>query len=134
MKQSDVPQDNNSSYAGIRKGLYATDGDGQYKLIPSNGWEPEHTVLSQALSQLEQEADAAKARVVAGKSSVLEFYMYHCRMDLGLLAQSTGQFKWRVKRHLKPQVFARLSEKQLTIYAEALGIELHDLKTGKLPT
>ncbi len=133
MKQSDVPQDNNSSYAGVRKGLYAIDSDGQYKLTPSSGWEPEHTVLSQALSQLEQEAEAAKARVLAGQSSVLEFYMYHCRMDLGLLAQSTGQSKWRVKRHLKPDVFARLSDKQLAVYAEALGVDLNDLKTGKLP-
>ena len=48
-------------------------------------------------------------------------------MDATLLAQSTGLFRWRVRRHLRPAVFARLPERILEKYATALGITVTQL-------
>jgi hypothetical protein len=43
-------------------------------------------------------------------------------MDVGLLSQVTGVWRWRVRRHLKPAGFARLPPALKLRYAEALGI------------
>jgi hypothetical protein len=48
--------------------------------------------------------------------------MYRARMDVELLSQTTGLWRWRVRRHLKPAGFARLSPALKLRYAEALGI------------
>jgi hypothetical protein len=52
-------------------------------------------------------------------------------MDLTLLAQSTGLWRWRVSRHLQPAHFAKLSPALLQRYADALGISRDALM--KLP-
>ena len=39
-----------------------------------------------------------------------------------------GIMVWRVKRHLKPKVFNRLSEKTLKKYTEVFNITLEQLK------
>jgi hypothetical protein len=68
--------------------------------------------------------------------------MYYRRMDVALLAQVSGFFQWRIRRHLKPAVFKKLNSKQLGRYAEALGLEasilnhlpelpLHDTDSSK---
>jgi hypothetical protein len=38
---------------------------------------------------------------------------------------------WRVKRHRKPSVFKRLSNKVLSKYAEAFEISIEELKNFK---
>jgi hypothetical protein len=48
--------------------------------------------------------------------------MYRARMDLALLSQATGLWRWRVRRHFRPQVFKRLPPALRQRYAEALGI------------
>jgi hypothetical protein len=55
--------------------------------------------------------------------------MVYRRMDLALLSQTSGVFRWRIRRHFRPAIYARLSEKLLQRYAEALGIETRVLKT-----
>jgi hypothetical protein len=61
--------------------------------------------------------------VVAGNTSPLEYHMYCARMDVALLAQAVGIWRWRVRRHFRPEVFARLSPELRRRYAEALGID-----------
>ncbi|EQD46670.1 hypothetical protein B2A_08804, partial [mine drainage metagenome] len=51
------------------------------------------------------------------------------RMDSSLLAQSTGFFKWRVHRHLKPGIFEKLPNRLKQRYAEALGLAPTQLDT-----
>ena len=48
--------------------------------------------------------------------------MYRARMDLALLSQSTGLWRWRIRRHFRPPVFAQLRLALKRRYAEALGI------------
>ncbi len=128
MKKEEVPQDRSPSFEGQTKAIYAIDTDGRYKITGSSGWEAEEIVLDQAISHFEQQASDALGRARDGLTAPLEYHMYDQRMDLTLLAQSAGFFKWRVRRHLRPAVFARLGDKLLERYADALGLEPQQLR------
>jgi len=127
MRERDVPQEGNRSLAGHRKAVYAVAEDGKLRLVPSRGWEVEEIVTRQAVEDLEKRAIEARARVLSGKSSPLEYHMYRARMDVELLSQTTGLWRWRVRRHLKPKTFARLPTALKRRYAEALGISVEAL-------
>ena len=117
-----VPQEGNATLGGHRKAVYARDADGQMVIAASRGWEVEEIVTSHAVQALHAQAEAARQRVEAGLASPLEFWMYERRMDLALLSQASGFWQWRVKRHLRPDGFAKLSTQQLERYAQALGM------------
>ena len=121
MKKEDVPQDRAKAFQGRSKALYAQDENGQYKIVPSSGWVAEEIVLDQAIAEYEIAAADALERARAGKTSPLEYHMCRCRMDVVLLAQSTGFFGWQVRRHLRPGKFRALSAAKKQRYAEALG-------------
>jgi hypothetical protein len=127
MRERDVPQEGNTTLAGHRKSIYAVGDDGKLRLVPSRGWEVEEIVTRQAVEDLERRASEARERVLAGATSPLEYHMYCARMDVALLSQTTGLWLWRVRRHLKPRVFARLPLKLRQRYAEALGISVEAL-------
>jgi hypothetical protein len=127
MREQDVPQEGNATLAGHRKGIYAVGDDGKLRLIPSRGWEVEEIVTRQAVEDLERRALDARERVRAGETSPLEYHMYRARMDVALLAQTTGLWRWRVRRHFKPRVFARLPLSLRELYAEALGISVESM-------
>ena len=129
MKKEEVPQDRAKAFQGRSKALYAQDENGQYKIVPSSGWEAEEIVLDQAIAEYELAAAEALVRARAGHASTLEFHMCRCRMDVLLLAQSSGFFRWQVKRHLRPAIFASLSPAKKLRYAEALGLNLAQLES-----
>jgi len=128
MDIKNVPQDDNSTLANNKKAIYAVDEDGAVKRVSSSGWSVEETVTKQAIQDLENSACEAYDEVKRGEKSPLYFYMYSVRMDLQLLAESTGFFKWTIRRDFKPDIFAKISDKRLKIYADAMGIEPMKLK------
>jgi hypothetical protein len=129
MKREDVPQQADDIYEGVKKVLYATNKDGELALEQTAGWEPEIEVLKQAVDEVNRLASEALERVHAGISSPLDYHMHAQRMDLPMLAQSTGYYKWTVKRHCKPLHFARLSDAKLQNYAHTLGMSVEALST-----
>jgi len=129
MDAADVPQEGNATHAGQRRSVYARGADGRLGLVASRGWEVEEIVTLQAVKAFDDLAGAARERARAGKASPLEFHMYRARMDEPLLAQAVGLWRWRVRRHLRPDVFARLSPALRARYAAALGIDAACLET-----
>ncbi len=127
MDCSHVPQQNISTYSGNKKAMYAVTESGDYTVIASSGWKVEEEVTKQALEELERLAKKAYKLVLDGHYSPLYFHMYNKRMDITTLAQSCGLFKWRVKRHLRPHIFKKLSPKILARYEEALGVSKSEL-------
>lgn len=117
-----VPQEGNATLGGHAKLMYARDAQGRVVTTTSRGWEAEEIVTRHAVDMLVDQANAARVRVQAGRASPLEYWMYACRMDVALLAQASGYWQWRVRRHLRPGPFAALSEAQLARYAQALGL------------
>jgi hypothetical protein len=112
---------------GETKAIYATDETGNVKVIETSGWDIEDIVLDQALEELQRQTEGALTRAQNGETSPLEYYMYKQRMDLPMLAQATSQFQWRVRRHFKPNIFSKLSSKQLNLYAEVLDLSVKKL-------
>jgi hypothetical protein len=128
MNDAEVPQEGNSTHPGLRKAIYARGSDGQVRLVTSKGWEVEEIVTRQALDQLATAAEQARQWALQGVASPLEYHMYRARMDHALLAQATGLWGWRVRRHCRPGIFLRLPERILRRYAEALGLTLDALR------
>ncbi len=131
MEINSVPQDNSSIYKGQKRALYAIDKSGEYNVVASSGWDVEEEATQQAVAELVRLSDEAYEACLNGETSPLAFHMYAKRLDLLSLSQATGLFQWRIKRHFKPAVFAKLSEKMLTRYSEVMGITNDELK--KLP-
>ena len=122
MRADQVPQDKSSTYAGHKKLLYAQDKRGRYCGVQSSGWEIEAAATLDAVELYRERAQQAWCEVSAGRKSPLYFYMHQCRMDEALLSQLTGLWRWRVKRHFKPEVFARLNPAILARYAQAMDL------------
>ena len=132
MKIKEVPQDDIPTFRGYgTKAVYAIDEKGRYRKTATNGWEVEEVVLRDVLADFEELAADAKKRVIAGKTSPIEYFTYKRLMDLSALAQAMGLAKWRIKRHLKPKVFNRLDDKMLQRYADMFRIETAMLKHYK---
>ena len=128
MLESEVPQEGNTTLGGHRKALYARGADGKLQIVQSAGWEVEEIVTRQAVEDLDRLAEDARQRVAAGLTSALEYHMHKARMDVPLLAQTTGLWQWRIRRHFRPAIFAGLSPALLQRYAEAMGLSIEQLK------
>ncbi|HTE28086.1 hypothetical protein [Flavitalea sp.] len=129
MKKENIPQDR-SALAKLTKELsYATDESGNYVTALSNGWEIKAEALDIAWDDIKHRIADAKAKVDRKEASPVLFFMELRLMDMGIVAGYTGFWKWQIKRHMKPAVFQKLSDKKLQRYADAFNVSLTELKT-----
>ncbi|MCB0427064.1 MAG: hypothetical protein KDD20_06350 [Mangrovimonas sp.] len=132
MKKSDVPQDkSNLESAHFRELCYAVDENGEYTTENSTGWTPKTIALNNAIQDIKERTENARKRAEQGLTSPIEYFMELNKMDLGILTSYVGFFRWQVKRHFKPNVFKKLSDKKLQKYADAFNITVEELKTMK---
>jgi hypothetical protein len=127
MKAKDVPQENSAHYQGHQRACYALDDQGRYTVVASNGWETEQIVNQLAVGDLRRALEETRQRALAGQASALEYHMQRCQMTPAMLAADAGLWRWRVRRHLKPAVFARLPATMLERYAHALRMSVEEL-------
>ena len=127
MDINEIPQDDSKIFRGQKKVIYATQ-NGQYKTGTTTGWDTEAFVTEQAVEEFNQLTNEALNAVKRGEKSPLFYYMYRYRFDLPTLAQITGFWQWQIKRHFKPSVFAKLSDKVLGRYADIFGISVEKIK------
>ena len=129
VKIKDVPQDNIPTFRGYgTKTIYAVDENGQYIKVPTSGWEVEEVVLRDVVNDFAKRAQEAKSRIIRGETSPIEYFMNRNFMDLPALAAGMGLAKWRVKRHLNPKVFNKLSDKLVQKYAQFFQVDVAALK------
>ncbi|MCD6582885.1 MAG: hypothetical protein J7K90_13910 [Desulfuromusa sp.] len=126
MKKEDVPQQFGLN-DGQKEVNYAVDSAGHYTLEQSAGWEAKTIALRQAWGAIVDQLQRELAAIRAGRKSPLAYHMVNNQMDPALLSQYSGISRWRVKRHLKPAVFARLKAAALTPYAELFNISIEQL-------
>ena len=132
MEKEKVPQDKgNLIQNNLKELVYATDENGNYTTALSTGWEPKTIALSNSIDEINERIANAKEQVESGKVSPICYYMEINKMDITILASYVGMWKWRVKRHFKPNVFARLNNKILQKYADAFEISIAELKNIK---
>ena len=132
MKKDEVPQDrSNLETAKFKELCYAIDKDGNYTTAKSTGWNPKTIALDNAIRDINERVEKAKQRVFANETSPIEYYMELHKMDLSILASYVGLWGWRVKRHFKPSVFKKLSNKILKKYAVVFEISVSELQQTK---
>lgn len=128
MKTSDVPQDKSSLETDKHKELcYAVDDKGEYTTAQSTGWKPKTIALDNTIQEINQRIAKAKAKVLNNETSPIEYYMELHKMDVSILANYVGLFKWQVKNHFKLKKFNKLSEKKLKRYANVFEISINQL-------
>ena len=127
MKKEEVPQDKGK----LTELVYATDEKGNYTTTLSTGWEPKAIALSNSIDEISERVAIAKAQVENNEASPIVYFMEYCRMDVGILSSYVGMWQWRVKRHFKPKVFAKLNDKILQKYAETFDISIDELRNFK---
>lgn len=123
MKTKDVPQDDANMLQGkFREPVYSLDKDGNYTTVKSVGWDPKNEVMKDAWDSINERVEAARKDVLAGKKSPLAYYIEKNIMDVKLVAGYMGIWSLKVRRHLKPRNFNRLSDEMLDRYAEVFNI------------
>jgi len=130
MDKKEVPQDKGvlDHWHNIQ---YAVGENGKYTLVPSSGWEPVNIANYQAWGIIEEGLSQVIEKVSAGELSPLAYHMEKGLMDIALLAKYARLSRWRVKRHLRPDVFCRLPLNLLEKYAKVFNISVEELQ--KLP-
>ncbi len=132
MRKEEVPQDRGFS-DGVEEIAYAVDEAGRYVLVRSRGWDPKTVANEQAWEVIEEEIAEQVRLIRAGKRSPLAYHMVRNLMDVGLLASYAGYARWRVKRHLKPGPFRKLSPEAIGRYAAVFGITAEELRRPPEP-
>jgi len=127
MKKQDVPQDK-QSLDSERKLIYAVDDDGRYVGVQSSGWDVSDTSFKMYWAHVGRTLVEARQRVESGERSALYYWMRVHQLTESMLADYVGMWKWRVKRHLRPQVFAKLKPAVLARYAAALQTPVEQLQ------
>ena len=129
MKVNEVPQDPKDFKGAdkVKKLVYAVDKDGKYTGVNSAGWEAENTATRQVWDDVDANLAEAEAQVKAGELSPIAYYMQKSLMDTAILARYVGKWQWQVKRHMKPAVFNKLSQKMIKKYASVFNITVDEL-------
>lgn len=131
MEKNNVPQDqSNLTKNNVKELLYATDENGNYTTTLSTGWEPKTIALSNSIDEINERISDAKQKVLNGEASPIVYFMEVNKMDLTILSSYVGFWKWRVKRHFKPSVFAKLNDKILKKYADTFEVSIDELKNS----
>lgn len=130
MKVNEVPQDNTIEYyEGVKRACYAVDEKGRYIIVSSNGWDAEELVNGLAVKELAENLEKTRKAVLAGQKSPLAYHMERRQMIPDILGKTAGIAVFRVKRHLRPEIFVKLKDSLLERYAKALAITIKDLRT-----
>lgn len=118
--------------AGHRIVSYSRNSRGEYEMVPEFICQPVTVANQQAWGEIDRQIARSRAKVLAGRVSCLHYYMTAALMDTGLLAHYTGQPRWKVRLHLMPFFFARLSAAALQNYADLFNVSPDDLSAGRL--
>lgn len=128
MKKKEVPQDEGLSEGRFQDICYALDENGNYVVVPSEGWKPKTDAMLQAWEVIHEKIELVRQEVLSGKVSPIAYYMEKNIMDLKLLADYVELPKRKVRKHLKPEKFALLDDSILGRYAETFGVTISELK------
>lgn len=127
MDVNQIPQDKSKTYGGHAKIIYATT-EGKYTSATSDGWQDEEYATLQAVNALTEQTQHAYDLVKSGQKSPLFYYMFAYRHDVTSLAQTSGFFRWQIRRHLNLKIFNQLSDKKLMRYAQAFNLSIEQLR------
>jgi len=128
MKKNEVPQDPSLLDNFTKEVCYAVDESGQYTTELSRGWEVKTSALGITWQDIEKRIESARQDVLEDKASPVLYFMELRIMDIDIVSAYTGFWKWTIRRHMKPAVFEKLSDKKLQRYASLFEVTIDELK------
>ncbi|MAX80238.1 MAG: hypothetical protein CL843_08690 [Crocinitomicaceae bacterium] len=128
MKKENLPQDESALKNVTREVCYVKNNDGKYEKGLSSGWQVKADALSEAWEEIYRKAEEAAEEVTKNTKSPIYFFMIVNLMDIPTLSGYTGFWMITIKRHFKPGVFKKLSDRKLEKYASAFKISIEELK------
>jgi hypothetical protein len=84
-------------------------------------------IIKQSWDAAEERLNEVRQKVEAGILSPVSYYMEKRLLEVPMLAAYMEIGAWRVKRHLKPKVFKKLSRATLKKYADIFDISVEEL-------
>jgi len=112
---------------GMPKGYYKQTDNGKYVLETNHCWS-EEVCVAMIVSEVRARVEKARKEVLAGLKSPLCYHMEVRQMDPKFLANAAGIAVFRVKRHMRPEIFVKLKPSVLDRYAKVLAVTPEDLK------
>jgi hypothetical protein len=107
---------------------YKMDENGNYTHGMLANWGNKEIVNNASWEIVKERIKDAKDKVINGELSPIAYYMQKCLTDIKTLSQYVGIAQWRIKRHLKPTKFNKLSDRVLQKYADFFAISVARLK------
>ena len=128
-KDKDASVQEDLVYRNNRELFYSFDKDKNcYTRKVDYQYQANQVIIKQGWDVLEERLEEIKQQVIRGEKSPLVYFMEKNQMEVPMLSGYSGIRKWRVKRHLKPKHFNRLSQDVLEKYASALDVPVSQLK------
>ncbi len=131
MKKEEVPQDKSALANFTREVCYVKNEEGKYETVLSTGWEVKAQALDSAWDEVKKRIEEARQAVIRGEKSPIYYFMALKLMDMPVISDYTGIWPFFIKRHQRPSVFRRLSDRVLKKYAKAFEITVEELKNFK---
>lgn len=131
MKKDEVPQDKSALANFTREVCYVKNEQGKYETVLSTGWEVKAQALDSAWDEVKERIETARQEVARGEKSPIHYFMALKLMDMPVISDYTGIWPFFIRRHLRPSVFNRLSDRVLRKYAKAFEITVEELKNFK---
>ncbi len=113
---------------GLPKAYYKHSDNGKIVIDTNLPW-AEKVALEVIFSGMRASLEEARKAVIDGFKSPLYYHMEMRQMTPHMLAKAAGIAVFRVKRHLRPEIFSKLKVSVLDRYATALAVTLEELKT-----
>jgi len=127
MHKKDVPQDG-GVIDPLQNAIYAVDDDGNYVTVPSVGWDVSNGASIQAAEEIHFKILAGIEAAKRGRLSPLGVHLIAHEMNAAGLAKVSGVSWLKVKLHLRPWFFNRISEADAKRYAEVFDIDPSKLR------
>ncbi len=129
MKKEEIPQDDGALNKLTKEVVYAVDSSGRYSTELSTGWDVKTKALDVVWEDIQKRIEESRQKVLRGEASPILYFMELRLMDMGIVSAYTGFWKWTIKRHMKADVFKKLTDEKLKKYAGAFNISVEELKT-----
>lgn len=85
-------------------------------------YEANQVIIKQSWDALEERIEEIRQKVTAGQLSPLAYHMEKHQMEVPMLADYCGFWKMKIRKHLTPKGFLKMSAKEREKYAEVFGI------------
>ena len=97
-------------------------------------YQANQVIIKQGWDALEERINEVREKVISGKLSPLAYYMEKSQMEVPMLAEYAGIRKWRVRKHLVPKGFFKLTNEDHQKYCRALDITVEQLTNPEFLT